>query len=285
MRDTVYEDDLIIEDTFDWYAQDEAGNVWYFGERVVNYEYDDEGNFIGINNEGEWSSDDPGNQPGLQAKAEPEVGPAIYLEYAPGVAEDETMTIATGLRVETPFGTYRNVIQNIDSSVLSTGIEFKYYARGIGEITEREVQPDGSTGTVVNLYRTAGRAAGWDRADDFTLALSALREGKAVEERRRVARPRAGGFRRNGRGEACHGDRRQVRQRRRARRLSSSTRRPARSPGPVSWSRISPRRRRRSLEIEVPKGKTLGLFLVRAADEIGVDLENSRTAACVSSTC
>ena len=52
IRDTVYEDDLIIEDTFDWYAQDTAGNVWYFGEIVVNYEYDDEGNFIGVNNDG-----------------------------------------------------------------------------------------------------------------------------------------------------------------------------------------------------------------------------------------
>ena len=59
VRDTVYEDDLILEDTFDWYAQDDAGNVWYFGEIVVNYEYDDEGNFVGINDEGAWSSDDP----------------------------------------------------------------------------------------------------------------------------------------------------------------------------------------------------------------------------------
>ena len=79
IRDTVYEDDVIIEDTFDWYAQDTAGNVWYFGEIVMNYEYDDEGNFIGVNHDGEWSADDPGNQPGWAMKASPEFGPAYYL--------------------------------------------------------------------------------------------------------------------------------------------------------------------------------------------------------------
>src|SRR4051794_16337526 len=46
VRDTVYEDGLLIEDTLDYYAQDKAGNVWYLGETVINYEYDEEGNFI-----------------------------------------------------------------------------------------------------------------------------------------------------------------------------------------------------------------------------------------------
>ena len=27
-----YEDGVLIEETFDWFAQDEDGNVWYFGE-------------------------------------------------------------------------------------------------------------------------------------------------------------------------------------------------------------------------------------------------------------
>ena len=38
MRDTVYVDGEMIEDTFDWFAQDKDGKVWYFGERVSNYE-------------------------------------------------------------------------------------------------------------------------------------------------------------------------------------------------------------------------------------------------------
>jgi hypothetical protein len=32
VRDQVYEADVLTEDTLDWYAQDDQGNVWYFGE-------------------------------------------------------------------------------------------------------------------------------------------------------------------------------------------------------------------------------------------------------------
>ena len=32
VRDRVFEGSTLVEDTEDWYAQDAAGNVWYFGE-------------------------------------------------------------------------------------------------------------------------------------------------------------------------------------------------------------------------------------------------------------
>ena len=32
VHDTVYVDDELAEDTYDWYAQDVDGNVWYLGE-------------------------------------------------------------------------------------------------------------------------------------------------------------------------------------------------------------------------------------------------------------
>ncbi len=32
VRDRVWLEGTLIEDTFDWYAQDNDGNVWYFGE-------------------------------------------------------------------------------------------------------------------------------------------------------------------------------------------------------------------------------------------------------------
>ena len=32
VRDQVFLDELLIEDTHDWYAQDDDGNVWYMGE-------------------------------------------------------------------------------------------------------------------------------------------------------------------------------------------------------------------------------------------------------------
>src|SRR5690349_10969726 len=38
VHDLVYVADQIVEGTYDWYAQDKDGNVWYLGEDVDNYE-------------------------------------------------------------------------------------------------------------------------------------------------------------------------------------------------------------------------------------------------------
>ena len=38
VRDTVTLDGELIEDTFDWFAQDKEGNVWYLGEDTKEYE-------------------------------------------------------------------------------------------------------------------------------------------------------------------------------------------------------------------------------------------------------
>ena len=46
VRDTAYENGVLVEDTLDYYAQDKEGNVWYFGEDVLNYRYDDDGNYL-----------------------------------------------------------------------------------------------------------------------------------------------------------------------------------------------------------------------------------------------
>ena len=38
VRDTVTADGEIVEDTFDWYAQDDEGTVWYLGEDTAELE-------------------------------------------------------------------------------------------------------------------------------------------------------------------------------------------------------------------------------------------------------
>ena len=38
VRDTVTCDGEVMEDTFDWYAQDGDGNVWYLGEQTAEFE-------------------------------------------------------------------------------------------------------------------------------------------------------------------------------------------------------------------------------------------------------
>src|ERR1044071_5051914 len=56
-----FEDGVLIEETFDWYAQDVDGNVWYFGEDTM--ELDEAGNVIST--EGSWEAGVDGAEPGI----------------------------------------------------------------------------------------------------------------------------------------------------------------------------------------------------------------------------
>jgi len=274
IRDTVYEDDVIIEDTFDWYAQDTEGNVWYFGEIVINYEYDDAGNFIGVNHDGEWSADDWGNQPGWAMNSSPEFGPAYYLEYAPGIAEDESIIAETGLHVETSFGEFDDVIKIIDSSALSTGIEYKYYAPGVGLITEAAVAPNGMTTSTVDLYRQ-GIVGQMDRddSDDVTPALAKLKESKTIEDLADIRDLARADF--AGTGTTKHvtvlGGSTDSADALGAHFIDEAT--GAISEGRILVADLAGAASGTSVAIDVPDGQTLCLFLVRGADEIGVDLD------------
>ena len=54
VRDRDFEAGMLVEDTLDYYAQDTDGNVWYFGEDVTNYDYDEEGNLISTDTGSSW---------------------------------------------------------------------------------------------------------------------------------------------------------------------------------------------------------------------------------------
>ena len=240
----------------------------------MNYEYDDEGNFIGVNHDGEWSADDPGNQPGWAMKATPEFGPAYYLEYAPGIAEDESIIAETGLSIDTPFDHYDDVIKIIDSSALSTGIENKFYAPGVGEITEVALAPDGSIKTKVDLYRTGDVGAqDPDDSDDVVPELSKLHEGKAVKNLAEVRDLDADDF--TGTGAAKQvtviGGETDSADALGAYFFDAAT--GAISEARILFTDLSEAAPGASIAVEVPEGQTLGLFLVRGVDEIGVDLE------------
>src|SRR5689334_22566742 len=70
VHDRVYEDGVLTEDTFDWYAQDEDGNVWYFGEDTK--ELDENGNVTST--EGSWEAGVNGAEPGIVMLAHPHKG-------------------------------------------------------------------------------------------------------------------------------------------------------------------------------------------------------------------
>ena len=139
-RDREYEDGLLVEETFDYFAQDTAGNVWYLGEDVTKFIYDDVGNLIGTTTEGAWRAGVNGASPGFIMPAELTIDFNYYQEFA---AADEALDNGTIFafipELVLEFGTFENVLQIFETTELEPDArEFKYYALGVGLILVEE---------------------------------------------------------------------------------------------------------------------------------------------------
>lgn len=139
-RDRAFEDGLLVEDTLDYFAQDAAGNVWYFGEDVTNYVYDAQDNLVETNDEGSWRAGANDALPGFLMPVDQSLGLNYYQEFAPDdEAVDEGTTNAVGLAVSIPFGDFDDVLRVLETTALEPDArEFKYYAPGIGLILVEE---------------------------------------------------------------------------------------------------------------------------------------------------
>ncbi|MGK2861606.1 MAG: hypothetical protein ACSLE0_06705 [Chitinophagaceae bacterium] len=126
----------LIEEAWDWYAQDNEGNVWYFGEDVNNYN----SNGSLKDHAGSWQAGVDGAQPGTIMPANVKKGMAYREEYYFNHAEDRAEIIETGLTVTTPMGIFTNCIQTRNWTELEPDLnENKFYAPGIGLIKEVNV--------------------------------------------------------------------------------------------------------------------------------------------------
>ncbi len=135
VRDTVYEDGEMVEDTYDWFAQDKDGNVWYLGEDTTEYEGGE-----AVSTEGAWEAGVDGAKPGIVMLAAPKAGDAYRQEYYAGEAEDMGRVVELGDSASVPFGEFDDLLVTEDWTPLEPEvIERKYYARGIGLVLEEKV--------------------------------------------------------------------------------------------------------------------------------------------------
>jgi len=131
VHDQAFEEGVLVEDTFDWYAQDVDGNVWYFGEDTK--ELDGNGNVIST--EGSWEAGVNGAEPGIIMLADPQKGDRYQQEFAPGVAEDMAQVIGFEDSLCVRYGCFDDVLVTKEWSPLEKGVvEHKYYAKGVGFI-------------------------------------------------------------------------------------------------------------------------------------------------------
>ncbi|MDO8612016.1 MAG: hypothetical protein Q7R32_04245 [Dehalococcoidia bacterium] len=136
VEDKAFEDGELVESTLDYYAQHRDGSVYYFGERVDEYEG---GKVVG--HAGQWLTGEGDNQPGVYMPAKLVLDQTFEQEKAPGVAEDQSKVVALDQAVTTPAGSFSGCIKTEDFSPLDNATEFKFYCPDIGLV--REEPPGG----------------------------------------------------------------------------------------------------------------------------------------------
>ena len=146
------ENGKLVEDTFDWFAQDDAGNVWYFGEDTKELD-PDTGKVIST--EGSWKAGVNGAMPGIIMEAHPKVGDKYQQEFAAPVAEDMAKVLSLHASVCVPFRCFHgNLLKTKEFSPLEPGVvENKYYAPGVGEIKSIIVKGGQEESHLVKIVR------------------------------------------------------------------------------------------------------------------------------------
>ena len=150
VADRVLTGGLVRERTFDYYAQDACGNVWYFGEDTA--ELDRHGNVT--DTDGSFRAGVDGGQAGVFMQARPQLGRKFRQEWYQGQAEDVYEALSTSATRSVPYGTFTNVLRTRETNALEPGVrDNKYYARGIGSINELTVHGGNERLDLVDILR------------------------------------------------------------------------------------------------------------------------------------
>lgn len=137
VRDRLYLRGRLRERTEDWYAQDKAGNVWYFGETTA--ELSPNGSVVST--EGSWQSGIDGARAGIFMPAHPRPGQTARQEYYKGHAEDHFRVLSLAADVKTPAASSSHALLTREWTPLEPGVvDHKLYVRGIGTVLEQTVK-------------------------------------------------------------------------------------------------------------------------------------------------
>lgn len=119
-------DGRVVEVAYDWLAQDDAGNLWYFGEDVTNYK---RGKVT--NHEGSWLAGADG-PPGMLMPADPQVGDVFRPENIPGLVFEKDRVLSTTKTIDGPRGPIEGVVK-VREVLMDGTSEFKFWVPGYGE--------------------------------------------------------------------------------------------------------------------------------------------------------
>jgi len=137
VSDLLHLDGRLAERTTDWYAQDRAGNVWYFGEATA--ELDQAGHVT--RREGSWRAGVDGARAGIFMPAHPKVGKSFRQEYYEGHAEDHFAVVSVSQSVVVPYTAATHALLTKEWTPLEPdALDHKIYIRGVGLAKEEAIK-------------------------------------------------------------------------------------------------------------------------------------------------
>lgn len=145
--DRVWLEGELIEETYDWYAQDYEGSVWYFGGASTEYEQG-----MPKSTAGSWEAGIDGAEPGIIMPAVPTVGDTYRQEFYKGEAEDEAEIISINESVTTLSGSYEGCLKTRDFTALAPNlVEYKWYCTQVGQVVREESVTSGEVTELVSV--------------------------------------------------------------------------------------------------------------------------------------
>jgi hypothetical protein len=143
-------DNSLAEKTTDWYAADNSGNVWYFGEETATYKKNGQLE----SREGSWEAGVDGAVAGLIMPADPKPTDAYRQEFYAGHAEDQAWIVQHNVKTKVPYGRLQNLIRSFEWTRLEPDVvSVKLYGRGLGIVREYDVAGGNEVFKLVSVSR------------------------------------------------------------------------------------------------------------------------------------
>src|SRR5438132_2779340 len=145
VHDVVYLDGELAEDTLDWYAQDNQGSVWYFGESTAEFE-----NGRPVTLAGSFTAGVNEDKPGIIMEAHSNLDDFYRQEFALANAEDNALVVSLDATVNVRAGLFPHCVKPKDTTPLEPHArEHKDYAAGAGNVLTVDVR----TGDKIKLVK------------------------------------------------------------------------------------------------------------------------------------
>ena len=149
VRDILRHQGEVTERTFDWYAQDDQGNVWYFGENTKAFRPNGK-----VDTSGSWLAGRHGSKPGIIMEADPQIPDGYRQECLSGEAEDSAWVIDRGGSLTVAEGTVHHVLRTLEFTPLEPNVvSEKIYGPGLGIVMERDLHGGNETFQLVKVKR------------------------------------------------------------------------------------------------------------------------------------